>query len=337
MDKRIIFAVAGAGKTTYIVDKLSENKRSLIITYTDNNFENLSRKILSKYEGIWPDNITLMTYFQFLYQFCYKPLLADKVRARGLTFEVNPERYMRKDNPNYCITGNGYFYSNRLAQFLDQKNVVPNIINRIEKYFDEFYIDEIQDISGRDFNFLEEIMQADVNMLFVGDFYQHTYDTSRDGNVNQNLFNDYDTYMDRFLTHGFTIDKTTLKNSWRCSKNICEFIANNLGIKIESNRSVGDNTLIEFVTDKDRISEILEDPDITKLHYQNGPKFGAGHKNWGETKGEDCYQDVCVMLNKTTYEKYSDGTLYDLKKTTKNKLYVAITRARGNCYMIKEQ
>lgn len=34
------------------------------------------------------------------------------------------------------------------------------------------------------FSFLEKIMETDVNMLFVGDLYQHTFDTSRDGNEN---------------------------------------------------------------------------------------------------------------------------------------------------------
>ena len=56
---------------------------------------------------------------------------------------------------------------------------------RLEKYFDEFIVDEIQDIAGRDFSFLEQLMTANISMLFVGDFYQHTYDTSRDGNANK--------------------------------------------------------------------------------------------------------------------------------------------------------
>lgn len=42
---------------------------------------------------------------------------------------------------------------------------------RLEKYFDEFIVDEIQDISGRDFNFLEQLMSTNINMLFVGDFF----------------------------------------------------------------------------------------------------------------------------------------------------------------------
>ena len=51
MDKRVIFAVAGSGKTTYIVNELSLEKRSLILTYTDGNYDNISRKILAKFGG----------------------------------------------------------------------------------------------------------------------------------------------------------------------------------------------------------------------------------------------------------------------------------------------
>ena len=54
MDKRVIFAVAGSGKTTYIVDSLSRDKRSLIVTYTVGNYNNLCRKISEKFNGDWP-------------------------------------------------------------------------------------------------------------------------------------------------------------------------------------------------------------------------------------------------------------------------------------------
>ena len=73
MDKTVMFAVAGAGKTTYIINQLSSTKRSLIVTYTDGNYINLSRKICDKFGGKFPENVTLMTYFKFLYSFCYKP------------------------------------------------------------------------------------------------------------------------------------------------------------------------------------------------------------------------------------------------------------------------
>ena len=96
MDKRLILAVAGSGKTTHIVERLNSSKRSLIITYTTGNYNNLKNKIVQKFDSVWPENITLMTYFSFLFSFCYKPLLADIVRSRGIIYEPNPNKFVKK-------------------------------------------------------------------------------------------------------------------------------------------------------------------------------------------------------------------------------------------------
>ena len=335
MDKKVIFAVAGSGKTTYIVNSLSTDKRSLIVTYTINNCNNLSKKIAQRFDGRWPESVTLMTYFQFLYRFCYKPFLADVVGARGVIYETNPNQFAKQNKLDYYLSSSGYFYSNRLAFFLEKSGVVDEIKTRISDYYDEFIIDEIQDIAGRDFNFLETLMSTNVNLLFVGDFYQHTFDTSRDGNVNQSLFENQDVYESRFIKNGIRSDTTTLINSWRCGKNVCDFISSNLGISIFSNRT-DDLADVQFVTDSTTKVSILNNPDIVKLHYRECYKHGSGHRNWGDTKGEDCYCDVCVMLNKETMKKYRTGKLLELAPATRNKLYVAITRAHRNVYLIEE-
>lgn len=335
MDKTVIFAVAGSGKTTYIVNSLSRNKRSLIVTYTINNYENLLKKISERFDGSWPENVTLMTFFQFLYRFCYKPFLSDAIGARGIIYEINPNKFAKQERYSYYLSTERYFYSNRLAFFLEQWGVVDDIKQRIQEYYDEFIIDEIQDIAGRDFNFLEKLMSANVSMLFVGDFYQHTFDTSRDGNVNQSLFNDLSAYEMRFIRNGLTTNTTGLQNSWRCSKKICDFISTNLGIDISSNRTDNCGEIL-FITDFAEKTAIINNPDIIKLHFRESYKYGSGHRNWGETKGEDCYQNVCVMLNKETIKKYKNGQLSGLAPSTRNKLYVAITRAHGNVYLIEE-
>jgi DNA helicase IV len=343
MDKRVIFAVAGSGKTTYIVDNLNYEKRSLVITYTIANYNNLRRKITEKFDGKWPENITLMTYFSFLYRFCYKPFLSYKCKAKGLLLnhEIVQEEQDRKrkqgvkmDKSEFYMTTGRYFYYNRLALLL-QKCCLEDINKRIETYFDEFIIDEVQDIAGRDFTFLECLMSADVGMLFVGDFYQHTFDTSRDGNANSTLFDNKERYKAKFENKGFIVDDTTLISSWRCGTRICEYISANLGIAISSCNSNG-NVSIEHIADDCLAQSIIDDGEIIKLHYRNGHKSGAGHRNWGDTKGEDCYQDVCVMLNKTTAEKRRTGKLHNLPPQAKNKLYVAITRAHGNVYLVDE-
>lgn len=335
MDKRVIFAVAGSGKTTYIIDNLSLIKRSLIVTYTTGNYDNLCAKIIKRFNGIWPPKIIVMSYFEFLYRFCYKPFLADKLRLKGILYEDNPKRSLPQDNPFYYISPSKYVYSNRLAFLLEKKGVVEDIKQRLEKYFDEFIIDEVQDIADRDFNFLKQLMDAKLNMLFVGDFFQHTFDTSRDGNTNKNLFNDRKIYESHFTNKGFVCDTTSLAKSWRCSPDICRFITNNLGIEISSHNDERNSAII-FISDPQRIKDILLDRNIIKLHFKNSKKYGQNHKNWGKTKGEDKYTDVCVMLNKTTFNKYTNNKLKDLPISTRNKLYVAITRAHGNVYFIKE-
>ena len=131
----MIFAVAGSGKTTYIVNSLATDKRSLIITYTNGNYDNLSQKIVNRFNGIWPDNVTLMTYFSFLYRFCYKPFLADRCMAKGVMFGTNPNRWLRQDQRDYYLTQSGYFYSNRLSAYLEKAGVIDDIKGRIETYF----------------------------------------------------------------------------------------------------------------------------------------------------------------------------------------------------------
>ena len=83
MAKRVIFAVAGSGKTTYIVNQLDTIERSLVITFTNNNYNNLRQKIINQF-GYFPNNIKVFTYFSFLHSFCFKPLLFYKYETRGI-------------------------------------------------------------------------------------------------------------------------------------------------------------------------------------------------------------------------------------------------------------
>lgn len=337
MDKRVIFAVAGAGKTTYIVNRLNKQKRSLIVTYTNANYYNLQKKITDKFNGEWPENIELMKYFSFLYKFCYRPFLSDRVKAKGIIFQPNPRLKLKTSQPEFYKTSNGYLYSNRLAKLLIIMKTIDEIKNRLEKYFDEFVIDEVQDLAGRDFELLEHLMPVNMDTLFVGDYYQHTYDTSRDGNFNGKLFDNKSTYEKRFTNRGITCDNYTLTKSYRCTPQVCEYVKNNLGIEIESCREKSDNGYVQLIDEKSRVYQILNDKSIVKLHYDKSGNYGIGHRNWGDTKGEDKYNDICVVLNKKSSELMRSNNLQELTPSTRNKLYVAITRAKGNVFIIEDK
>lgn len=52
--KKLVLAVAGSGKTQYIIDKLGRDNNFLIITYTNNNYINIKNRIIKKFNGSFP-------------------------------------------------------------------------------------------------------------------------------------------------------------------------------------------------------------------------------------------------------------------------------------------
>ncbi|HDS0957242.1 hypothetical protein PshuTeo2_10000 [Pseudomonas hunanensis] len=331
MDKSVILAVAGSGKTTYLVNSLDTDKRFLIITYTINNVSNLRAKIAEKFQCL-PQNIYLVSYFNFLYSFCYKPTLHYKVGAKGINFEPCKNRFAmgisRYRDPSFRL------YSNRLAKLLDEQGAMGEVLERISKYFDYVFVDEVQDFAGHDFNFLKSILAADTNVVCVGDYFQHTFDTSRDGPVNRTLHDDFASYKKQFKKIGVEVDEKTLKKSHRCSPTVCNYVSGNLGIQIHSNRM--DETTISFIEKQSDADDVFSEEGIVKLFYQDRAKYPGHARNWGETKGEDRYKDVCIVLNPTTLKSFKDNNLANLNPQTRNKLYVALTRAKGDIHFVPE-
>lgn len=332
MDKRVIFAVAGSGKTTYIIDQLSLDEKSIIITYTINNTETLKNKVVEKF-GYLPNNIVIYSYFSFLYSFCYKPLVSYKTRAKGIVYDNNVSRFTSKKKIEHYLSKNKWLYSHRLSKLFIEFNVIEGINKRLSKYFDNLFIDEVQDFAANDFNFLKEISKANINILFVGDFYQHTFDTSRDGNTGKNLHHDYSKYKAEFQKIGL-VDEESLVKSYRCTPTICDFISDKIDINIESHKQ--DTSNIEFIDNQLKIDEIIKNDKIVKLFYQTHEKYNCFSENWGKSKGKE-YRDICVVLNATTFKKYENNNLHNLASLTKNKFYVACSRAKNNIYFIEEK
>jgi len=331
MDKRVIFAVAGSGKTTFLINQLNETERFLLVTYTNNNVYNLRAGIIKRF-GYFPSNIKLYSYYSFLYSICYKPFLHDKFGTKGINYSSELPRFAKSDTREHYIDKYNRLYSARISKILLVTKEQSNVVDRISKYFDHLFIDEIQDFGGNDFNLLKEISKAKVNHIYVGDFFQHTFDTSRDGNTNSTLHDDFEKYIGEFKTIGVAPDTKTLSKSFRCSPTICKFITDNINISIESHRV--DETAVQYINDLETAREIFANNSIVKLFYREHYKYDCFSRNWGDSKGEDKYFDVCVVLNKSTLDKFSKGKLHELPTTTKNKLYVALSRAKNNLYLI---
>ena len=333
MDQRLILAVAGSGKTRYLIDRLDLEKRFLIVTYTNNNCKNLKDRICRKF-GYLPQNISVRTYFSFLVNFCYKPFFHHILREKGVTWKDPPfqTRYNNTSRAHY-ITSSSYLYHNRIAKLC--LNACESIKARINRYYDCFYIDEVQDLGGYDFDFVKSIIPQDRDVLFVGDFYQHTFETSHDGNKNTGLYkNSIKNYKKNWTETTLTVDETSLKNSYRCPKAVCDFVTKNLGISIASTSSK-DGCIIYLSADEE-IEAVVKNNSIPKLFYQNSSQYDCFSMNWGASKGLDDFEDVCVVMNSTVHKLYKNNQLDKMVESTRNKFYVACTRTKRHLYLVAE-
>jgi DNA helicase-2/ATP-dependent DNA helicase PcrA len=129
----------------------------------------------------------------------------------------------------------------------------------------------------------------------------------------------------------FDVDETTLKASRRCPKEECEYVKAKLLIEIEANNERHG----QIIWVEENLEVILEDNTITKLVHQNASKYSFRAVNWSYSKG-DTMDSVCVILtNKFDTLDKKTFTCNSIPKSTVNKLYVAMTRTRGNLYLVR--
>lgn len=332
--KRVLFAVAGAGKTTHLVNELTLTDRVLLLTYTENNARNLEAAIVKKFKKL-PDNIVVSTYFSFLLNFLIKPFCLKSRRRISRLYYAKGEipRYLKGED-RYITGGGEEVYHSRAFPFASEYIGLDKLRNRIELFFDKVFVDEVQDFAGYDFDFIEMIGTANIDVLLAGDFFQHTFDTSRDGGKNKCLHDDYSSYKKRFSRY-YIVDEQTLSCSYRCPKTICSFVSNKIGIPISASGKM-DSPPPVLIEDSSRIEAILQDEQIIKLFYRKSYEYRCNAFNWGACKGLT-FDKVCVVLNPSTFAKFAKDDLRSLAVSTRNKLYVACTRTSSLLYFVREK
>ncbi len=79
MAKRIVLAVAGAGKTFNICQCINWEKKNLILAYTNENIHNINHELVSNF-GTIPELTNVMTFDSFIYRYVlcpYEPTIAN--------------------------------------------------------------------------------------------------------------------------------------------------------------------------------------------------------------------------------------------------------------------
>lgn len=352
MDKKLILAVAGSGKTYELCNKIDESKRNLILAYTNENIKNLYYEILKRFNYI-PTNTLICTFDYFIYNYIAKQFIKyvairnDKnylFDEYGCVYNLPlPEQYdakLRKWNNAFAdnklahyITSTGKFYGERIPKFINKYNLLDIASIPIKEHFDNIFIDEIQDFAGERFELLKNLILVMDNIYMVGDYYQHSVSNTIEFKKQPFLKNiTYAKYKKEFINLNVNVDEISLGCSRRCSKEVCEYIKSKLDINIVSlETNTGKVYIIKNIQEAEKI---LHDNDIIKLVYSNANKFNFKAVNWGYSKG-DTFNTTCVILNKNMKGFENNIEKINIEsEVIKNKLYVALSRTKGDLYIL---
>lgn len=361
MDKKVILAVAGAGKTYHICHHLDPIKRNLILAFTNENIYNIKREIVDAHKEI-PVNTKISTFHSFVYNNFILPyelsiashFSCPTFSSQGITTLSPPIKsvktssstyrknrfYTTKDKIGHYVTTNHLYYCDTLSELalqikrnktLGTETLVKRAIIRLRKFFDVIYVDEFQDFRQHNYDLLLRIAKGFPNIYLIGDYFQHSVSGRNNSGKPFEENTTYDSFIEELKRTNFKVDHSSLLKSRRCSSEVCDFVKNKLQINISS-ANINKGRVIWITKD---FEGILRNDNIVKLVYNNSKKYTFRSMNWSYSKGST-FNSVCLILTKKL-ESLSDDSFNPeiLGRSFLNKLYVALTRSSGDLYLMK--
>jgi DNA helicase-2/ATP-dependent DNA helicase PcrA len=235
MNKKLMIAAAGAGKTTYLINRaLEKESKVLITTYTRSNEDEIKNKIYNQL-GYIPSNIDMQTWFEFLLRHGVRPFqgtmddsLFDKNIGFVLTNNKSAMYIKESDIMKHYFTKEIKIYSDKISKFIIKCNERLNgeVISRITKIYPRIFIDEIQDLVGYDLDVIKLLVNSDAEILMVGDPRQTTYTTHPTDRYKKYQHGKTAEFIENELNKKHEIckiDKETLNQSHRNNNKICSF------------------------------------------------------------------------------------------------------------------
>lgn len=330
-------AAAGAGKTYRIcceaLEKIRENEcaRVLMVTYTNRGAEAIRTELEAQNYGVLPSNIVVYTWYQFLLKELIKPYqtyITGINKLVSLDFSLEHIRnYAPADTAKRYITDSDNVRSeeaSNLVLLLDERSE-HKVFSRLEKTYSSIYIDEVQDLAGRDIDILKKLFALNMSVVCVGDNKQATFQTHYTRtNKKKSGRNIFDFFQELQRKNVVEIQESLC--SRRFNSQICGF-ANRVypnAKNITSNMTEETGHDGVFLIAKKDASKYFEFflPQELRFDKKTVDTCGYNVVNFGECKGKT-YPRCLIHANKTFMDFLKGKTL-----KAPEKYYVAVTRAK---------
>lgn len=339
---RVIVAAAGSGKTETIVENalaVPRSERVLITTYTIDGQDEIRKRFIKK-QGFVPANVTILGWFAFLLRHGLKPYQHPGLginEITGILFDRRPFRVAKTKVRPYFLTNSGRVYSEHAAEFVLLLNDLSEgaVVDRISSVFPHIFVDEVQDISGRDFELIEALLRSGARMTLVGDPRQGTFATTQ---TRTNRAKSRSLIMTWFheleKKQLVTIDE--LSHSYRCNQEICDFadlLYEGMGFPETTSRQnakTGHDGV--FIIPPELVDKyaVAHNPQVLRYNVKTSTG-GLDAKNFGEVKGRTFER---VMIFPTPGIQKCIKSKVELADSTRAKFYVGVTRARHSVGLV---
>jgi DNA helicase-2/ATP-dependent DNA helicase PcrA len=336
-DNKIVVAAAGSRKTTLIVEESLKNvdKKTLILTYTIDNLNQIRVYFFQK-NGAIPHNISIQSWYSFLLAHGARPYqnyVYDECRIPSIYFQKGRSApFARKsDVSRYFLSKSKKIYTDKIAEFACLCNSKSGglVIDRLASIYDQIYIDEVQDLAGYDFDFLELLLMSNICVTVVGDNRQAIFFTNCSPK-NSQFKGKSIIHLFKHWEKGGTCSIEEKCECYRCNQMICDF-SDKLYPEMPKTKSM--NTKLTghdgiFFVCKERLSSYVNrySPKILRDTVRTNTA-GLPALNFGLAKGHN-FDRVMIFPNRPIKDYLKNGDPNNLKDTTKAKFYVALTRAR---------
>lgn len=312
-------------------------RKRAVITFTTSAQKTLIDRLLaSDARSQMP---TVMGWYTFLLDHIVRPYAPSVTelqgsRVKGLAW-VDGTLPWNLSGVDFYLNSAGDAYSERLG-LLAAKTLKADgeaVIDRLERIFDEIYIDEVQDLRGNDLDVLDALIRSKIRVVLVGDVRQRLLSTSKssrrhgeyDGLGLNNWF--------REMAEKELLNLQTIQETWRCCPEVIQFADQ----MFTSGRFLPTKSKVAVPDGMHHGVWLLEEPYIDeyirRFHpacYRDSVRTKLvgtdSATNFGLCKGAT--EDHVLIFPTGPMKKFWKDKTNNLAEKSRMDAYVAITRAR---------
>ena len=116
---------------------------SYFVTYTQqqrSQFKNRHNKNLATSQVILSYTPITFSLWHLL-----QAVLHDKLKTKGINYDTTPSRFLKSNKENITLINSTDYIAEEFRKSFFATDEQSNVVERISKYFDHLFIDEIQD------------------------------------------------------------------------------------------------------------------------------------------------------------------------------------------------